>query len=316
MRRHRPRHYSYSSSAADGGRELPVFVSSLIIGICLGAFAVYFWSARPLAQQVAVLQTQISSQTTQVAGCAAGRNARLGERDELDSRLSTCQSELNRLRRQAGGAAIPTAQAAPATVATPPTAPDAATKPLVIPRGWPALPKAPPASKRSAASAAPIAAAPVEAASSPVVEPLPQSPVPPAVWPRNFPPKPESKPTPPAPRTTTQTTPAQLPAAEPTEAAVITSAPAAPAPSSSLNAGVNVTLSVGSEQTIDSGHQIRLVAVSRRSNGQYCVVAGNGLDSQRIASGNSIRTSWNGQRVSITVAVQDGKTCRVGVRPL
>ena len=316
MRRHRPRHYSYSSSAADGGRELPVFVSSLIIGICLGAFAVYFWSARPLAQQVAVLQNQISSQTTQVAGCAAGRNARLGERDELDSRLSTCQSELNRLRRQAGGAATPTAQAAPATVATPPTAPDAATKPLVIPRGWPALPKAPPASKRSAASTAPIAAAPVEAASSPVAEPLPQSPVPPAVWPRNFPPKPESKPTPPALRTTTQTAPAQLPAAEPTEAAGMSSAPAAPAPNGSLSAGVNVTLSVGSEQTIDSGHQIRLVAVSRRSNGQYCVVAGNGLDSQRIASGNSIRTSWNGQRVSITVAVQDGKTCRVGVRPL
>lgn len=320
MRRHRPRHYSYSSSAADGGRELPVFVSSLIIGICLGAFAVYFWSARPLAQQVVVLQNQISSQTTQVAGCAAGRNARLGERDELDSRLSTCQSELNRLRRQAGGAAAPTTQAAPATAATTPTAPDAATKPLVIPRGWPALPKAPPASKRSAASTAPIAAAPVEAASSPAAEPLPQSPVPPAVWPRNFPPKPESKPTPPVPRTTTQAAPAQLPAqlptAEPTEAAGITSAPAAPAPSSSLSAGVNVTLSVGSEQTIDSGHQIRLVAVSRRSNGQYCVVAGNGLDSQRIASGNSVRTSWNGQRVSITVAVQDGKTCRVGVRPL
>jgi len=96
----------------------------------------------------------------------------------------------------------------------------------------------------------------------------------------------------------------------------MTSAPAALAPSGNLSAGVNVTLSVGSEQTIDSGHHIRLVAVSRRSNGQYCVVAGNGLDSQRIASGNSIRTSWNGQRVSITVAVQDGKTCRVGVRPL
>jgi hypothetical protein len=353
MRRHKPsRHHSYMIDAGDGGRDVRIFLSSLIIGICIGAFGVYFWVERPHTRQLTMLQAELNTALSKASNCTTGHSTTLGQREELESRLATCTASLNRARQNvtalasgedASAPPVPkpppgrtselsdsppsdAAEAAlalpvsPAPVVVPP--PDSTSphtpqalppgaepvppNPFTPPTNWPPLPKAPSTSGRSAAAPEPVASpAPETPAAEPeVAPPALTEPTPPApAWPDGFPPQPRSRPTPPP-------APVRSETAAPEPAAPETAATLTP-----LRGSEQVTLNVGEERSITEGRQLRLIAVSRRNSGRFCVVGGNGMASVRVPSGGSARATWGGQRVVLNASAQDGDTCRVSVRP-
>lgn len=48
------------------------------------------------------------------------------------------------------------------------------------------------------------------------------------------------------------------------------------------------TLSVGDERTLRSGAKISLIAVSRRNNGQFCIIGGSDFNGARVPSGKTL----------------------------
>jgi hypothetical protein len=146
----------------------------------------------------------------------------------------------------------------------------------------------------------PAAALPPPVLPPPVlpVEPAPPTPSPaaaPFVWPQDWPPQPAIRPTPPV---TTALRP---------------SAPSARA-QSPLSSG-STRLTVGQEVTLGGSLQVRLVAVSQRSNGSFCIIGGDGFDSVRIASGTSKSVTRAGRPLTLTARVEDSDTCQVSVKP-
>ncbi len=130
------------------------------------------------------------------------------------------------------------------------------------------------------------------------VEPAPPAPSPaatPFVWPQDWPPQPAIRPTPPV---TTALRP---------------SAPSARA-QSPLSSG-STRLTVGQEATLGGALQVRLVAVSQRSSGSFCIIGGDGFDSVRIASGTSKSVTRAGRPLTLTARVEDSDTCQVSVKP-
>jgi hypothetical protein len=135
------------------------------------------------------------------------------------------------------------------------------------------------------------------------VEPAPPVPSSPAtasfVWPQDWPPQPAIRPTPPA-------------------VAVSAAAPRLPAPSARAQSPVSsgsTRLTVGQEVTLGGSLQVRLVAVSQRSNGSFCIIGGDGFDSVRIASGTSKSVTRAGRPLTLTARVEDSDTCQVSVKP-
>lgn len=273
-RKHRRPHHSIY--ADDSARDLRIFLSSVIIGACIGAFAVYFFAVRPHGQELAALRADVATLSARDQSCSASRNAHVNQREELESRLSSCTASLNRLQRA-------TQQNAEA---------------LHADGDGPPLPKPPP----GRTAPAPLIAAPVLPEAAPAVVATPVAPVTAPVWPAGWPPRPRMHPARPA------------GAAASAEAVETAAAGAISGPVATLAGARTATLDVGEEQDM-SGYKVRLIAVSRRSSGSYCIVGGNGVISQRIASGSSKRVSWNGHTVNIEATVRDGDTCRIALKP-
>lgn len=251
----------------DFGRDIRILLSSLIIGLCVGAFAVYLFIARPALNQaeVAPLKPQVVQQ--QAAGCP---KPALNQHDEIESRLATCQADLARLRQ---------------AVVVP-----------VTPQDMPPLPKAPPRNLRSV-EAQPEPAVPAPEPVATPVEPTPPAPAPSTDWPKDWPRKPA--PTPPRP---VGDVPQQVPEA-------------APEPPSAKPDAASVTLDVGQETRISGNYVLRLVAVSRRNTGKYCIISGRNLAGMRLASGQAKNILWQGHSLSLTATVVDSDSCRVVLRP-
>lgn len=76
-------------------------------------------------------------------------------------------------------------------------------------------------------------------------------------------------------------------------------------------------IKMGQEQELSPGYKVRLVAISRRKTGTFCVVAGEGFGSSgaRIANGGSVKTTWNGQKLTVGAATQGAQACRISVKP-
>lgn len=148
----------------------------------------------------------------------------------------------------------------------------------------------------------PAAALPPPVLPPPVlpVEPAPPAPSPaaaPFVWPQDWPPQPAVRPAPPA---------------------VAAATPRPPAPSARAQSPVSsgsTRLTVGQEVTLGGSLQVRLVAVSQRSTGSFCIIGGDGFDSVRIASGTSKSVTRAGRPLTLTARVEDSDTCQVSVKP-
>ncbi len=261
----------------DFGRDIRIFLSSLIIGLCVGAFAVYLFIARPALNQASVAPAKPQVVQQQVGECP---KPALNRHDELESRLATCQADLARSRP---------------IVATP-----------VEPKDMPPLPKAPPRNLRSV-EAPPEAAAPPPAptpeptpAPEPVatpIEPTPPPPAPSQEWPKDWPRKPA-----PTPQRPAGDVPQNVPEA-------------APEPAPARPDAASVTLDVGQETRISGNYVLRLVAVSRRNTGKYCIVSGRNLAGLRLASGQAKNILWQGHSLTLTATVVDSDSCRVVLRP-
>lgn len=287
-RKHRRANYSVFADE-DTSRDLRIFVSSLVIGIMVGVFGLYFFGMRPYARDVSLLRAELAQLSTRTPQNCRNTN----QVEELESRLSSCTASLNRLRQA-------TAQVAQATETE-----------------QPPLPKPPPGrAPLPAVVEAPVMPVPEATPAEPVatpVEPVPPAPVPEATpaqddtknWPRSWPPVPRRHPPRP-----------EGDAAQATETVVPEAVPAAPgeAPATALTSPHNVTLDVGQEEDM-SGYRVRLIGVAQRSNGRYCLVGGSGIVSQRIASGTSKTVSWNGRNVVIGATVKDRDTCQIVLRP-
>lgn len=130
------------------------------------------------------------------------------------------------------------------------------------------------------------------------VEPAPPAPSPaaaPFVWPQDWPPQPAVRPAPP-----------------------VTTALRPPAPSARAQSPVSsgsTRLTVGQEVTLGGTLRVRLVAVSQRSSGSFCIIGGEGFDPVRIASGTSRSVTRAGRPLTLTARVEDSDTCQVSVKP-
>lgn len=280
----------YTLNAEEDSRELRVFVSSLIIGACIGAFATYFFAGRATRQELGQLRSQlVAVQQGQVQRCTGARDH---QQEELESRLSTCTSTLARLQQATQQAALQTVDDTPPLPKPPP--------------GRQTLPPVEAADIMPSLPAAPGLVAPV-APEPPSLEPqerttqMQSAPVA-AAWPQGWPPRP--RPNPPRPAGTAPTVETIGDAA-----AATAGGPAAP-----LRGAETVTLNVGEERDVN-GYRLRLIAVALRSTGQFCIVGGNGMVGQRIASNTSKRVNWNGHSVTLQASVQDKDTCRIALRP-
>lgn len=253
-------------------RDLRIFVSSLAIGICVGAFAVFFFYALPLER---------ANRAADPAACAA--QAR---------QLASCQSSVSELKQM--------------RLPVPPPAPPAAQPPAAMVDIPPPPPKpVPPASQHASEEPA---ATPVATAPAPLAEPVPPAPAAPLVWPKDWPDRPKVKPA------------VKAGSSKPVAAAPVPqeTAEVAAAPLDIANAPIgskNVTLDVGEEANLGEGYKLALLGVSRRKNGNFCVVGGNALQGQRIATGTKKRVDWRGHSMMIGVTVKDGNTCQVSVQP-
>lgn len=302
---------SYSSFADDDTRrDLVVFASSLVMGVCLGVFAFYFFAYRPSGQQLAQLKADLASATARAQSCTTAGTNRAGLREELESRLSSCTADLARLRRATqaaaqNGVAPPLPKPPPGRAAETPVEPAsvipaenaAETGPVaeIVPPVEPVPPVANEAGNEAAGESVALAGQP----------PLPKPP--PSArrgsWPANFPPQP--KPHPPRPSGTAPTV-ETFDSPAPTKAS--------DGPSQPLQGAETVTLDVGEEEDV-GGYKLRLIAVSRRSTASYCIIGGNGMIGQSLASGTSKRVNWNGHSVTLQATVRDGDTCQVALRP-
>ena len=91
VRKHRNSLSSFD--ADDSAREMRVFISSLIIGACIGAFATYFFVTRATRGELLHLRNQVVAiQQGQSQRCVGPRD---NQHEELESRLSTCTSTLS-----------------------------------------------------------------------------------------------------------------------------------------------------------------------------------------------------------------------------
>ena len=266
----RPKHRRYSSfDEPDYGRDWRIFAFSLAIGLCVGAFATYFWMAVQAPASVPdMAQQQVAFQAVsdRLQRCQNEANRLRGGEDELESRLSTCSSDLRRARQLIEQAVV---------------------SPQKIESS-----SAPPAQSASA------------------VAPAPQAQSAAAAWPKGWPPKPALKPV------SVRSLISSIQAADPGDAAdnVPRSAGAPGAPQAPLRQAQSLTLDVGSEVT-QEGYVVRLIGVSKRTSGSYCVIGGNGIVGQRVASGTTRQVKWGSYTVSLTARVQDRDTCRITLAP-
>lgn len=257
----------------DYGRDIRIFLSSLIIGLCVGAFAVYLFIARPALNLASLAPSKPQVVQQQSAECP---KPALNRHDELESRLATCQADLARSH-------------------------PVAAMPGVEPKDMPPLPKAPPRNLRAVeAPPAPAQQAAPTPAPEPVASPIEPTPPPPTAsqeWPKDWPRKPA--PTPPRP---VGDVPQKVPEAT-------------PEPPLARPDAASVTLDVGQETRISGNYVLRLVAVSRRNTGKYCIVSGRNLAGMRLASGQAKNILWQGHSLSLTATVVDSDSCRVVLRP-
>ena len=295
----------------DSRRDLRIFVPSLVIGLCLGAGGMYLWHTLPLTQKIDALTSAASTQKATADQCNHDRVLAAQDTDTARRALASCRSDLNAAQRAAATAQSDLAQSG---VAAPSSAQTQIQAPAPSSIRLPVIPKPPPG--RSTELPVPP--------SVPVQDDnlLPQIPTPPQIteqpaaqvfarWPSQWPPKPTLRPTrlpsmgtPPAPIETDPAPPDTLPS--PTQL---------PAPAQALTASDSARINVGQEATLGSTMRIRLVAISQRRNGAFCVLAGDGFDSARIASGSNQRLPRGGHPVTLSVRVEDSDTCQVSVRP-
>ncbi len=300
-RKHRRPNYSVYADE-DSSRELKVFVSSLVIGICIGAFAFYFFVERPHVREIVQLKAEVAALQARQPVCPPARGLQNGQREELESRLSNCNSSLERLRRATESAAQqapagdgpPLPKPPPGRAVDQPVAPASVMPPAdLAPDDTGITPPTEPTPPNTSAAPSP--------ASTTIAPPNVVSPTP-FVWPQNWPPKPRRSP----PRPT---------GTVPTVETIGTGALGTiSGPTTALAGAQTVTLDVGDERDV-SGYHIRLIAISRRNSGRYCIVGGNGMVSQRIATGSSKRVSWNGHNVTLQATVRDGDTCQIALKP-
>lgn len=319
-----PKPKSYTRYDDGGIRDLKIFFPSLVIGLCLGAGGMYLWHTLPLTQKVEALASAVSAQKANTDQCNHDRILALQDTDTARRALTSCRSELNAAQRTAAamaqsdlaqsGAAAPAGQAQvqPASPSfirlpiTPKPPPGRAAEP-VSPHSAPdqdsSLPQIP-----TPPQAVEQPAAPVLSASAPLV------------WPRHWPPKPGQRPAPPA--RIAATAPLSAPVAmtpdlhtdsAPPDTLPMPTQPAAPA--QALTTSDAARINVGQEATLGGNMRIRLVAISQRNNGAFCVLAGDGFDAARIASGSNQRLPRGGHPVTLSVRVEDSDTCQVSVRP-
>lgn len=287
-RKHRrPNYPKYADD--DSSRELIVFVSSLVIGICIGGFGYYFLKERSHGREIAVLRAELATANARQTNCPPQQGLLNGQREELESRLSNCAATLDRLRRATEDAARANAD------------PDG-----------PPLPKPPPGRVNERPLAPASVLPPDEAVQTPAASTIspsrpaavaePVEPRPPMAWPQGWPPRPRLNPPRPA---------GTVPTVETINAAALGTISG---PTAALAGAQTVTLDVGQEREI-SGYRIRLIAISRRNTGRYCIVGGNGMVSQRIATGTGKRVNWNGHNVTLQATVRDQDTCQIALKP-
>lgn len=282
-RKHRRPNYSVYADE-DSSRDVKIFISSLVIGICIGAFALYFFVQRPHSREIALLRAEIASFSSRQPVCPPARDTHSGQREELESRLSNCNASLQRLRRATEVAAQQGVESGTPPLPKPPPGRTGA-EPLVPAN---VMPPEPP---ESVEIAQPVEPTPPVAATQPAT-----------AWPDDWPPKP--RPHPPRPTGTAPTV----------ETIGASTGGTVSAPTAALTGAQTVTLKVGEERDV-SGYRIRLIAVSRRNTGRFCVVGGNGMVSQRIASGTNTRVNWSGHNVTLQATVRDGNTCQIALKP-
>ncbi len=288
----------------DPGPGAKVFLLALAVGVLIGALGSWFFLKPDPAPvpPVAVSGTELKTCQTQQAATAR--------------QLSQCQSNLKQLQTRVMGAApsqfVPAiavadrAQAQTAITASPP-------RPRPRPTAQPSPPPTPPV------STAPLAP-PVPAAAPDNLAPVFIEPRPPATeWPQGIPAAPKPRPAlvPPERKRTEVVRPDRESAVVPIEPAPQSAVPSRgeAAPDRAMVGAHTVDLKVGDEKNVTSNYDIRLVAVSRRKAGRYCVLAGNGMDSIRILSGTSQTVRWGTARTTLTATVQDSSSCRVRVQP-
>lgn len=135
-------------------------------------------------------------------------------------------------------------------------------------------------------------------------------------WPRDWPKPPAIKPT----YTAPTRPPIQSPPSTSDQKIEDSEAPSPELENTQGNAGIeraeSFRLSVGQEHLASGNVRLRLVAVSQRTTGRYCIIAGDRFPALRIASGQSARVNATTPAFSITASVQDGDTCQFNLRPL
>jgi outer membrane biosynthesis protein TonB len=255
-----------------GWRDMRVFFSSLVIGLCLGALGVYVWAAQPRQMQVQELQTRLATIENASRLCADDVVA-------ANDRVASCQAEVAQLQTQARTATPDLPLPKPPPERTAPVPPQPAAPAALPPETAPAQPEPP---------------SPPPAAQPNPPAPVP-TPAPSTEWPSSWPPKPRPAPSRPAGQET--------------------AAPPAAASLPPVSDGASTTLKVGEEKDIGNGLKLLLVAVSKRSTGQFCIVAGEGMTSARIPSGGNVTVTRSGQRIKLSARVQGTDSCRIEARP-
>lgn len=288
-----PRPHRPPNPAVDApslGHELKLFASALVIGLVLGIGGSALWHQRT-AQP---LNSQLTTATTAQQTC-------LKSLDSAQKKLNQCQRDLK------------LEQLKPSAPPSPSFAPSLAVTGDPVPKPKPDM------------TATPTTPAPIAVPTEPVPPTAPLS------WPKGIPPAPKPKPgaaltvvpptlpeMTPAPADTNQPTVRQrVPSPRPKvipPRATNTIAPEA-APSVAFDGSTSLNINVGEEKTIGRDHHLRLIAVSKRKSGSYCVLAGNSMESTRVPSGRNQTVSWAGTRVVLSATVQDSDTCRVSIRP-
>jgi hypothetical protein len=81
---------------------------------------------------------------------------------------------------------------------------------------------------------------------------------------------------------------------------------------------LTASLKVGEEKELAPRFRLRLSAISKRRSGNFCVLSGAGLPTTglRVAHNSSVKITWNGQKISVGVALLDKQSCKITVRPV
>lgn len=301
-----PRHPSYTRYDGAGRRDLKLVIPSLVIGLCLGAGGVYLGHSLPLQQNLLKAQSDLAITQDLCRKDSALSNETL---ETALHQLTICQADLQVARRRA----VPAPTAPILTTPVPPASelPEAlqgaAAEEAPPSTSLPVVPKPPPG-RMTATDTTPETPS-ERPGETPAAEIAPVPPAPSlAVWPEHWPNKPLPRPARAAPPAQTEDEAEDDSQLIPPSVSEPAAAPLAPV--SGHGAG---RVNVGQEVTLAGNLRVRLIAVSQRTSGKYCVVAGDGFDSARIASGTSKRISRGSQTLTLSARVEDGDTCQLSV---